>query len=363
MPDACPTGKIGQIPVGGVVVAENAIHPNFHSADICCSVMATFLGKVDPKHVMDAAMFATHFGWGGRNDEFYKLPSDLHYKMLTNTFLTDPRTVEKAKTHLGTQGDGNHFLFVGISERTGDTILVTHHGSRGVGSDLFKAGMKEAEKFRAKISPDTDKINAWIPYNTLQGEEYWKALQIVREWTKLNHEVIHNKVASIVKATNDYRFWNEHNFVFKRGTDFFHAKGATPLVDDFVPDSKQGLRLIPLNMAEPILVVSGEDNGNNLGFAPHGAGRNISRSEHKRRAADSGLTMEDLLAVETEGLDIRFFSGKPDLSELPSAYKSASMVQREIEEFGLCGVVDHILPYGSIMAGEQDAPWKKKKNK
>ena len=34
MPDACPTGPEGQIPVGGVVVAKNAIHPGFHSADI-----------------------------------------------------------------------------------------------------------------------------------------------------------------------------------------------------------------------------------------------------------------------------------------------------------------------------------------
>jgi tRNA-splicing ligase RtcB len=33
MPDACPTGE-GQIPVGGVVIAKNAIHPSMHSADI-----------------------------------------------------------------------------------------------------------------------------------------------------------------------------------------------------------------------------------------------------------------------------------------------------------------------------------------
>ena len=39
MPDACPTGGIGQIPVGGVAVTKNAIHPAMHSADVCCSVM------------------------------------------------------------------------------------------------------------------------------------------------------------------------------------------------------------------------------------------------------------------------------------------------------------------------------------
>lgn len=32
------------------------------------------------------------------------------------------------------------------------------------------------------------------------------------------------------------RYWNEHNFVFRDGDLFFHAKGATPLDDKFMPD-------------------------------------------------------------------------------------------------------------------------------
>ncbi|MGE3914653.1 MAG: RNA-splicing ligase RtcB, partial [Hyphomicrobiaceae bacterium] len=41
MPDACPAGSApGTIPVGGAVVSR-AIHPAFHSADICCSMYAT----------------------------------------------------------------------------------------------------------------------------------------------------------------------------------------------------------------------------------------------------------------------------------------------------------------------------------
>ncbi|MGB3491893.1 MAG: RtcB family protein [Elainellaceae cyanobacterium] len=364
MPDACPTGKIGQIPVGGVVIAENAIHPNMHSADICCSVMATDLGEVDPKHVMDVAMYATHFGYGGRNDGIYQLTNDLKVDILTNPYLNHQDTVVKSTTHLGTQGDGNHFLFVGKSEASGNTILVTHHGSRGVGADLFKRGMKVAEKFRKKISPDTDKINAWIPYDTDEGRDYWSALQIVRKWTKLNHEVIHDKIADIVGGNKDFKIWNEHNFVFKDGNDFYHAKGATPLKESFVPDGAMGLRLIPLNMSEPILVVKGYNYcSGGLGFAPHGAGRNISRSEHKRRMDAIGLSKKAILFNETKGLDIRFFSGKADLSELPSAYKSADDVQRQMKDFDLGTVVNRIMPYGSIMAGEQDAPWRKKGKK
>jgi RNA-splicing ligase RtcB len=47
---------------------------------------------------------------------------------------------------------------------------------------------------------------------------------------------------------------------------FYHAKGATPLDDKFMPDIT-GPRLIPLNMAEPVLIVQGKTNERNLGFA------------------------------------------------------------------------------------------------
>ena len=158
-----------------------------------------------------------------------------------------------------------------------------------------------------------------------------------------------------------YRFWNEHNFVFKDGDLFYHAKGATPLRDIFVPDSTDGLRLIPLNMSEPILIVKGNATTNNLGFAPHGAGRNISRSQHFRNKA--GQTKEEIFAEETKGLDVRFFSGHIDISELPSAYKNAANVKAQMKTFNLGEVVDEIMPYGSIMAGDwkKDAPWKKRK--
>ena len=358
MPDACPTGDLGQIPVGGVVVTENAIHPAMHSADVCCSVMTTNLGKVDPKSVLDMAMLTTRFGPGGRKEHggWGNLLYDNKYltdAILGNYFTKD--YIEKAAMHLGTQGDGNHFLFVGISEETGDTHLVTHHGSRGFGASVYKKGMHSAEKFRKILSPNTMPKNAWIPYDDIEGQLYWEALQIVREWTKLNHEVIHNKIANKLRVNFIDRFWNEHNFVFKDGTKFYHAKGATPLDNKFVPDSTNGLRLIPLNMSQPILVVKGDATEQNLGFAPHGAGRNMSRTEHKRRNANR--TQEQIFAKETEGLDVRFFSGKIDISELPSAYKNARVVQDQMKQFGLGEVVDRIMPYGCIMAGEQVRNW------
>ena len=361
MPDACPTGALGQIPVGGVVGAKNAIHPSMHSADICCSVMATSYGDCLPKDVLDVAHSITHFGYGGRGDTMFELPTELLEKIKGNSFLNDPHSIKIAKEHLGTQGDGNHFLFVGCSENTSETYMVTHHGSRGFGARLYKKGMKLAEKFRQELSPNTLKRNAWIPYDTSEGVEYWEALQIVREWTKLNHTVIHQKTCELLGVEPTIRFWNEHNFVFKVDDLFYHAKGATPLDDKFVPDSYGGLRLIPLNMSEPVLVVKGEETETNLGFAPHGAGRNVSRTAHIK--SKEGRTFQEVFDEETDGLDVRFFSGIIDVSELPSAYKNADMVQSQIEEFGLGDVVDRIMPYGCIMAGGSDfvPKWKLKK--
>ncbi|MFP2995189.1 RtcB family protein [Spongiivirga sp. MCCC 1A20706] len=363
MPDACPTGSKGTIPVGGVAVAKNAIHPGMHSADICCSVMLTDFGNANPKDVLDAAHESTHFGPGGRdrNDQ-YRFPDELLKQFEHNFLLNDDNLIKAARAHLGTQGDGNHFLFVGKSKATGNTMLITHHGSRAPGAKLYKKGMQIAERFRKDLSPKTLKQNAWIPFDTEEGQQYWEALQIIRQWTKTNHEVIHNASLKRLHVEAQDRYWNEHNFVFKDGDLFYHAKGATPLDAKFMPDIT-GPRLIPLNMAEPVLIVQGDTTNTNLGFAPHGAGRNMSRTQHKKNKAHQ--TNDEVFAEETAGLDVRFFSNEIDVSELPSAYKNAEAVRNQMEEFGLGTVIDEVMPYGCIMAGdwEKNAPWKKRKKK
>jgi tRNA-splicing ligase RtcB len=363
MPDACPTGPTGIIPVGGVVIAKNAIHPGMHSADICCSLMLSDFGKVDPKILMDAAHAVTHFGPGGRErDDQFRFPDELLRQFKGNSMLNSDDMIQLARKHLGTQGDGNHFLFIGQSKKTGHTMMVTHHGSRGVGARLFTKGMKIAEQFRMKISQETMKQNAWIPFDTEEGQSYWDALQVVRNWTKENHTCLHNAVAETTGFAVEDRYWNEHNFVFKDGDLFYHAKGATPLDKKFMPDIT-GPRLIPLNMAEPVLIVEGESTDSNLGFAPHGAGRNMSRTKHRRSKENQSI--EEVFKAETQGLDVRFYSGEIDITELPSAYKNASAVREQMDEFGLGKVIDEVIPYGSIMAGDwqKNAPWKIKRRK
>jgi RNA-splicing ligase RtcB len=369
MPDACPAGPIGTIPVGGVVASE-AIHPGMHSADICCSMAISIFPGVEPKALLDAVHAVTHFGPGGRpRGEI--APSDATMSAFeANPFLKE--IIGIGLDHFATQGDGNHFAYVGQMKSTGETALVTHHGSRAPGARLYDRGMKVANAFREELSPETHRENAWIPADTEEGENYWSALQTIRQWTKENHYAIHDMTADKLSVKVSDRFWNEHNFVFRKSDGlFYHAKGATPAFDNWAHDATD-LTIIPLNMAEPILIVRGSNAANGLGFSPHGAGRNFSRTGHMRRLAEEfgadarGLSPNNLATIlerETKGLDSRFFCGTPDIAELPGAYKNAANVRAQIAHYGLADIVDEVIPYGCIMAGnlQQNGPGRRKR--
>lgn len=362
MPDSMPAGSIGTIPVGGVVASE-AIHPGMHSSDICCSLMITIFEDAEPLDVLNAMHMKTHFGPGGRiNGNRFTLAQRILDQFKSSSFLNDKKILQAAHDNMGTQGDGNHFAYVGLSKNTGKTCLVTHHGSRGPGAGLYKIGMRVADRYRKKLSPETLKVNAWIPADSQHGEDYWDALQAIRAWTKANHNCLHQSVVDFLDVKIQDRYWNEHNFVFRKPDGlFYHAKGATPAFDGWASDATANT-IIPLNMAEPILIVNGLNADNGLGFSPHGAGRNFSRTAHKRM--NEGRTDQEIFEDETKDIDARFFMGITDISELPSAYKNAGTVRSQIEQYGLAKVVDEIEPFGCIMAGdwEQNAPWKKKRS-
>ncbi len=348
MPDACPAGTI---PVGGVV-ESSAIHPSYHSADVCCSMaMTVFESEHDPKELLDKIQELTHFGPTKREKRPVELPEGFTDQFDDNIFLTGLEDV--AREHFTTQGDGNHFYYVGHLESSGKLAIVSHHGSRGFGARVYKRGKQAAEKHTRNVAPKVPKQHAWISPDD-HGHLYWEALQTVREWTKLNHFMLHDEIVRQMGGKIRDRTWNPHNFVFHRDGMFYHAKGATPSFNTGFDDD-DGITLIPMNMAEPILITNHVDNEHALGFAPHGAGRNMSRTAFLR----------DHQPDAPEDIDVRFWCGIEDKSELPQAYKSAETVIRGIEEHGLANVLDRVMPYGSIMAGdwEQDAPWRKKREK
>jgi hypothetical protein len=391
MPDACPAGNApGTIPVGGAVVSR-AIHPGLHSADICCSMHVSLYDVgLSTGAFMDALQASTRFGPGGRRPETQVAdPITDEIETTRNPFLEGLEG--RAKAQLADQGDGNHFAYLGAMTVTPTLVarlagvgqhalcqalqgrqqvvaLVTHHGSRDLGAQVYKRGSKAATEHTKRVSPETRPHQAWLDPDSEEGAAYWDALQYVARWTKRNHELIHERTAERLGITQLTAFGNEHNFVWQRGDRFYHGKGATPAWTDEAGHPLLGV--IPLNMAEPILVTLGTNNDTYASFAPHGAGRNKSRTQLMRELGLSDLTTEDivargheLLAQQTEGLDVRFVSGRPDISETPIAYKSAATVRAQIDHFGLAEVIAEITPLGCLMAGDYDKPWLRKRAK
>ena len=383
MPDACPSGGgRATIPVGGAIEVENAIIPGAHSADICCSMFATFFPANQPvNELMDHLQKTTHFGPGGRPRGYQMTSPVLDEPVWGNPFLAGLRS--RAQDFLGTQGDGNHFAYFGriqftesqraaiesagyselaewIVRRDGEfNVLVTHHGSRGLGADLYKRGQKAARLWCNENAKDIPDAAVWLPGDSPEGRDYWDALQYISRWTRENHALLHAAVMRRLGQRALVQIGNEHNFVWKRGDSFFHGKGATPAWQD--AQGRPLLGLIPLNMAREILMVLGSNNDSYLSFCPHGAGRNLSRTAMLApyKTLDGDLDparVQAALAESTAGLDIRWFGGAADLSESPLAYKDATKVKAQIARFGLANVVGEIQPQGCIMAGEAPEP-------
>jgi len=384
LPDACPAGpQEAVIPVGAAVVAENAIIPSAHSADICCSMFATFYEpRGGTASELDDLVSVTNFGPIPRAHADTVADAVTDEDVWQNPFLKGLEG--RARMHMADQGDGNHFAYLGemeiapallavlrlgghpdLAERltasAGKTlrVLVTHQGSRSIGAHLFKRGQIAAEKHTAKVAEGIPKASAWLDARSDTGADYWHALQYIARWTKANHRAIHRRFLEKTGGCAIADVGNEHNFVWKRGDHFFHGKGATPAWRD--DSGRPKLGLIPLNMAEPILMVLGADNEDFLSFAPHGAGRNLSRTALMRKFPSEEDRARQL-AESTRGIDVRWFSGVPDLSETPVAYKNAAEVKRQIADFGLAEVIAEIRPLGCVMAGHIETPWRSRKD-
>ncbi len=379
LPDACPSGPgVAVTPVGGAIEVENAIIPSAHSSDICCSMFATFYEeRSSVAKELDALTLATRFGTGHRHLDDLVHDPVVDENVWQNRFLSGLR--DRARVHLADQGDGNHFAFIGevevdfamlallrltghgdLADRLGVEgrryrVLVTHHGSRGLGAHVFKRGQAAALKHVARAGRHIPEAAAWIDAKSDTGKDYWHALQYVARWTEANHRAIHRRFLERIGGRAVAEVGNEHNFVWRRGDSYFHGKGATPAWKDERGRPKLGL--IPLNMAEPVLLVLGADREEFLSFAPHGAGRNLSRTAMRRQFRDEAMRRH---AIErsTQGIDVRWYLGRPDLSETPLAYKNAERVKEQIRHFGLAEIVAEIRPLGCIMAGDSGRKWR-----
>ena len=316
------------LPVGGVLATRNAVLPYAVGLDIGCRMSLTLL-NAPGSHIRDhhgriekVLWENTAFGMEGVLP--FKQYNPLFDREVWRTIPVLKKLRDKAIRQLGTSGGGNHFVDIcevrldadnPLSLAAGSyTAILSHSGSRGLGAAIaehFTAIAKAQCQLPREAGPF-----AWLDLNSEEGEMYWRCMEIAGEYSAVCHELIHRNVAQGMRLQPLANVSNHHNFAWREtladGSEVIvHRKGATPA-------HKGELGIIPANMTDAGLLVTGLGCKEALCSASHGAGRAMSRQEARnsfsryalnRQLAQRGVT---LLGGSTE--------------EAPDAYKSIDEV-------------------------------------
>jgi tRNA-splicing ligase RtcB len=316
------------LPIGGVLATENAVIPYAVGMDIGCRMALSIIDENDgflkryEYQIKQALKNHTHFGMEGGLDvrqEHQVLDSPVFNQI---PFLKPLRG--KAVRQLGTSGNGNHFVEFGEIELLPDnslglpakkyTALLTHSGSRGLGSAIAKHYTQIAMN-TCKLPRHAQQL-AWLDLDSEAGQEYWLTMTLAGDYAKACHERIHANLLKALGLKALHVIENHHNFAWKdkltNGQDvIIHRKGATP--------AHQGeLGIIPGSMTTSAYLVSGKGSGEALYSASHGAGRVMSRQKAKDSMTVSG--MKKLLA----NAGVTLIGGT--VEENPLAYKDIETV-------------------------------------
>jgi tRNA-splicing ligase RtcB len=287
------------LPIGGVLATDNAVIPYAVGMDIGCRMALTIIDESDSflkryeYQIKQALKSHTHFGMEGGleiRQQHEVLDSSVFNEI---PFLKPLRG--KAVRQLGTSGNGNHFVEFGEIELLTDntlglpakkyTALLTHSGSRGLGSAIAKHYTQIAMN-TCKLPRQAQQL-AWLDMNSEVGQEYWLTMTLAGDYAKACHERIHANLLKALGLKALHVVENHHNFAWEDrladGRDvIIHRKGATPA-------HKGKLGIIPGSMTTPAYLVSGKGSANALYSASHGAGRAMSRQKAKESMTVSAM--------------------------------------------------------------------------
>lgn len=316
------------LPIGGVLATVNAVIPYAVGMDIGCRMALSIIDESEgflkrfEYLIKEALKKHTHFGMEGGleiRQEHEVLDSAVFNEI---PFLKPLRS--KAVRQLGTSGNGNHFVEFGeIVLLDGNTLglpakkytaLLTHSGSRGLGSAIARHYTQIAMN-TCKL-PRHAKQLAWLDMNSEAGQEYWLTMTLAGDYAKACHERIHANLLKALGLKALKVVENHHNFAWKDqladGREVIvHRKGATPA-------HKGELGIIPGSMTTPAYLVSGKGVADALCSASHGAGRAMSR----QKAKDS-MTVSAMKKLLTNA-GVTLIGGT--VEENPLAYKDIETV-------------------------------------
>lgn len=351
-----------RVPIGTTIkLPDNRtlwkVCPSVVSGDIGCGMMSY---KINTQHIdlekLDAVI-NKHIPAG---PNLQTKPKDRNFtqKILKESIM-DHREIDLTELDysLGTLGGGNHFIEL-AKGKNNEIWLTVHTGSRHFGQSVNRHYQKKAnthysdwymnkilayvkekgtplmtQDVMKNINPREVLINMDYAYLTdTLLLDYLHDLELAQKFAIYNRKVILDTISQHMDFDIIDQFDSIHNYI-----DLEHGiirKGAT--------SAQKGQRLIiPLNMRDGSLICEGKGNQDWNFSAPHGAGRQFSRSEMKKR------TKLDEFTNQMQGIYSTSVTPQT-LDEAPDAYKPYQEIINNITD--TVTIIDHIKPLYNFKA-------------
>lgn len=309
----------------------------------------------------------------------------------------------RGRDQVGTLGSGNHFLEIQKVEKIFDKetarnfglfkeqiVVMVHTGSRGLGhqvcTDYLKIMIPAMGKYKINVP---DKEFACCPFNSSEGQRYFKAMacaanyawanrQMITYYTRLAwqkvlgeqeeldllYDVAHNIIKKenyIIDPVRDYhRLAKAQREQISNGVEgektevIVHRKGATrafPPGHLEIPERYRSVGqpvLIPGSMGTASYVLAGQKTGEEAFYSTsHGAGRTMSR--HQAMRTVSGQTV--INELKQKGIIVKCRSARGIAEEAPFVYKDVDDVAEVVHNAGLSKRVARLVPL-AVIKGE-----------
>ena len=404
-------------PIGGVAATaypEGAISPGGIGYDINCGVrlLTSQLQIKDIKDDLEAlskelyAQIPSGMGKGGQiklsSEEMHEVLSkgaewaiehgygtkeDLaHIESNGKLAGADPTIVsemakKRGSDQLGTIGSGNHFVEVDYVEdifdgeiakayglQEGQLVVLIHTGSRGLGhqvaTDHIRIMMTAMGKYDIKVP---DRELACVPFNSEEGQNYFKAMCAAANFAWCNREIISweartawknifgkegGELKLLYDVAHNIAKIETHTIEGIAKKVIVHRKGATRAFGpgfQELPNAyiKVGQPvIIPGSMGTCSYVLAGTSKSHDITFGSccHGAGRRLSRRAAKQQV-NAPVLKEQL---RERGIFVEAGSFKGIAEEAPIAYKDVNLVVETVNTSGIAKKVAKLKPVAVV---------------
>jgi tRNA-splicing ligase RtcB len=324
--------------VGSVIPTLGAIIPAAVGVDIGCGMIAvrtqhSLDGLPDDRSTVRKAIErAVPVNAGAANkavDRDHTKARLARLRDLAGQADFDPSTyAARWELQLGTLGSGNHFIEISVDEL--DRVwLFLHSGSRGVGNKIAQKHIAMAREICARQGVDLPHRDlAYLEEGTPEFDAYIREMRWAQTYALLNREEMMDRVVACFEqwvggrgehTVERVEEINCHHNYTEQETHFgelvwLSRKGAI--------SAEQGRDgLIPGSMGTASYVVRGKGDRMSLNSAPHGAGRNFSRTKARKT-----FSQEQLREAMT-GIEYR--DSAAFIDEIPAAYKDIDQVMAD----------------------------------